>query len=362
MPADQTNPDKILERTLASQRQVIAALPELTSCEKINLRITDAVHEAMTEETHYHHVTLFSCCWEDADTQAIKDCKTIQKLIKDTLKGDILDIMTISRARPKLIVEDASIALSQHVRKAEENSLFIFHYAGHGVHSGSSTGLELKASCSTGHRAAPASLPLTAITRVLERDKVDFLFIVDCCEAGAYMRSSISTRRDFMFACQQEETTNGGDYSFTSVIDQHWRHLWDSRDFFLVREITDAIRAERFQINPQQGPVTKSLGREICIGPPNTSKREKTVSAWVIAAFHVDVDSCGNEKIATLAASLARNVGVRVLCALPAQSAVVLIQMPLHVYSHLSQFCEMGLISVSLESTMATFSSSMLGR
>jgi len=58
MPTNQNESDNILKETLASERQVIAALPELTLCEKINHHITDAVHEAMTEETYYQHGTL----------------------------------------------------------------------------------------------------------------------------------------------------------------------------------------------------------------------------------------------------------------------------------------------------------------
>jgi len=286
------------------------------------------------------------------------DCQTIQKLVEETLKGTILPITTISRARPKLFLEDAIIALAEHVKRANDgSSLFIFHYAGHGVYSDSSHGLELKAPVSTRYRADPASLPFTDITRRLDRTEVDFLFIVDCCEAGSHERSSIPNRRDFMFACQQGETTSGGDYSFTKAINSHWRRLWDSgRDSFILHEITEAIRTERSQNAPR--PITKSHGREICIGPSTASKGGNTVSALVIAAFHVDVDTCRNKEIATLAARLASNAGVRVLCALPAQSAVLLIQMPLHVYSHLSQFCETHLISVSVESEMATFPSS----
>jgi len=252
--------------------------------------------------------------------------------------------------------------LSDHVLKVQEKqSLFIFHYAGHGQGANSPTGLDLVAPESPNSKLPAPRIPFTLVTNTLTEAGVDFLFILDCCEAGTLNRGVTSSNRDFLFACQDEEKTKGGLGAFTKNIDFYWRKLWKQKSWFLINEVTEAIRKDLFKDKSNCGPVTISRGtRPICIGQGDgQNETVSTISKFkatnVIISIHIE-ENHGDQTIADLAETLAKTNGVRILTVLPAQSSLLIIGMPLHIYNHLEPFCAINLLSLTeVEITTAGF-------
>ncbi|KAE9985530.1 hypothetical protein EG327_004645, partial [Venturia inaequalis] len=244
---------------------------------KLRKQILRAEIDPLAHQNMYDRVAWFDICWKDSDLNCESELLEFAKWRENCLFHEVVTFRIPANFTPEWVKVETELFLRKYGLDSTGRTLAIINYGGHGGLC--SDGLKL-----VSHKSGKQSLDWSVIENLVTQATSDILIILDCCNAGNFIKSTLGKTRkasssargaqriEVLGACHARQTTwAAGPGTFTyrlAKVMAKFRYAGeDMSTETLNHEMYRLYESEEEIFNPFQLTLKKGHGQSFNLAP-----------------------------------------------------------------------------------------------